>query len=301
MIRVLFGDNSFLRRQRLSELVTGADVEYVDGEQIGIGELKDLIGARSLFSSSQLIVIRDLGLNSQVWPVLSDIKIDDDTTVILDEQKLDKRTKTYKYLQKQAKLEEFKSFDERDYLKAESWLIDRAKKVYSFNLEPAIAKIIVQRLGVDMGRLDNVLTQLSLKDKIDEEFIDNFLPIPKSENVFELLNAALNGRSSEVQKIIAYSETASGPDGAYMTMGLIVSQVINIRALLLTGGDSVKVANDFSTSPYALRQLESLAGATSIEEVDRLINALAAADEQMKTTVANPWLLLELALLGLPE
>ena len=301
MIYLLFGENDFLKRQRLAELVGDAACEQYDGEELSRGQLQDVLLAQTLFSVERVIVVRDLSLNGEVWAALPELRLPSEGTVIFYEAKPDKRTKTYKWLQKHANTEEFVPLGERDTQKAIGWCVTRAKNVYGFVLEHAVAQTLVERLGVDMGRLDMVLGQLALSDDTSESFVDVFVPLPKSESAFELFAAAVTGKRDDIHRIISYLESTGGDDGAYQTLGLLASQLFHLNALVLSGGDTAAVADDVGAHPYALRQLAPLAKQVPREHLSQMNQALGRADVHMKTTNVAPWLLVETALMEIAQ
>ncbi len=296
MLQLLFGDNDFLKKLRVGELVKdfSGEVERYDGEELETGDLRNLLRGQTLFSADRLVIVSDLSL-SPAWADLPEIAREADVEVILLENKLDKRTKTYKWLVKQAKCEEFKSFSEYDGQKVVGWCQAWAKKEHGLVLERKYAQMLVSRLGHDQLRLDKFLEQLSLAEKIDERLIDALVPLPKSESVFELMEATLEERRGDVKNIINYLETTSGPEGAYMTLGLVVSQLIILNALVL-GGSQAQIAKDVGAHPFVVQKLAPHARKLTIDDVKKLNQALGEADLKVKTTTASPWLLLETAL-----
>ena len=216
----------------------------------------------------------------------------------MTEDKIDKRTKTYKWLQKNAKVQEFSPLSDRQKPQLLKWLVAEAK-VRGYGLTSYQVGMIVDRLGFDQLRLSNFLDQLSLAEKVTDDLIDNFIPLARTENVFDLFISALAGDYDKVHDIISYLESESGVDGAYQTMGLLASQATNLTALVLADGDSKLVASDFSANPYVLRKLASSAKGVDKKKLKTINDALLRADLQMKTTSVNPWLLVEAALVGI--
>ena len=104
MIHVLYGENEFQKRQALQALIKEADVVRYDGEALSLEELQDIFIGQTLFGDSINHIIVGLSGNGDIWPVLSTIVCDEQKTIILIENAIDKRTKTYKWLQKTAKM-----------------------------------------------------------------------------------------------------------------------------------------------------------------------------------------------------
>ena len=298
MIYLLHGDNEFEKRAALAALVGDADVVRCDGEALTLADIQEITIGQTLFTQSSVYVISKLSENPDIWPRLPEILFDDDNTIILVESKLDKRTKTYKWLQKTAKTQEFVPLSDRQKPQLISWCEVQARE-RGYKLTRKQIGMLIDRLGFDQLRLSNFLDQLALAEKITDALINDLVPLARSENVFDLFVAALSKDYETVHSIISYLESESGVDGAYQTMGLLASQATNLVALVLSGGDNKLVAADFSVNPYVLQRLSSSVRASNVERLKQINNALFQADLQMKTTGVNPWLLIETALVDL--
>jgi hypothetical protein len=269
-----------------------------DGEELTLADMQEITIGQTLFSQSAVYVISKLSENPDIWPRLPEISFDDNNTIILIEGKLDKRTKTYKWLQKVAKTQEFVPLSDRQKPQLITWCETQAHE-RGYKLTRKQIGMLIDRLGFDQLRLSNFLDQLALAEKITDALINDLVPLARSENVFDLFVAALSKDYETVHSIISYLESESGVDGAYQTMGLLASQATNLVALVLSGGDNKLVAADFSVNPYVLQRLSSSVRASNVERLKQINNALFQADLQMKTTGVNPWLLIETALVDL--
>jgi len=298
MIYLLCGDNEFEKQAALVALVGDADVVRYDGEELTLADMQEITIGQTLFSQSAVYVISKLSENPDIWPRLPEISFDDNNTIILIEGKLDKRTKTYKWLQKVAKTQEFVPLSDRQKPQLITWCETQAHE-RGYKLTRKQIGMLIDRLGFDQLRLSNFLDQLALAEKITDALINDLVPLARSENVFDLFVAALSKDYETVHSIISYLESESGVDGAYQTMGLLASQATNLVALVLSGGDNKLVAADFSVNPYVLQRLSSSVRASNVERLKQINNALFQADLQMKTTGVNPWLLIETALVDL--
>lgn len=298
MIYLLHGNNEFEKRAALVALVGDADVVRYDGEELTLADMQEIAIGQTLFSQSAVYVISKLSENFDIWSRLSELPFDDDKTVILLESKLDKRTKTYKWLQKTAKTQEFLPLGDRQKPQLITWCETQAHE-RGYKLTRKQIGMLIDRLGSDQLRLSNFLDQLALAEKITDALINDLVPLARSENVFDLFVAALSKDYETVHNTISYLESESDTDGAYQTMGLLASQATNMAALVLSGGDNKLVAADFSVNPYVLQRLSSSARTIDSERLKQINNALFQADLQMKTTGVNPWLLIETALVKL--
>ena len=295
MIYLLYGDNEFKKRAALAALVGDMEVVRRDGEELTATEVCEVVMGQSLFMLEQAVVITDASQNVALWRELPELLGETATTVVLLEAKLDKRTKTYKWLKSHAEVRECAHFTERQKPQLSAWCVERAK-VHGAVLTAAQATALIDRLGFDQSRLDLVLQQLALAGELNDELINALVPLAPAESAFELFAAMLDGDQGKVRAIIAYLEAGSGDDGAYQTLGLLVSQLVQLNALVLSSGDTGAVARDFAAHPYALRKVAPYAARITQAQLTVINSALAQADEHMKTTRVSPWLLVEAAL-----
>lgn len=293
MLTLLTGENSFEIEQRLAELVADFDgaPEKFDGAELEMNQLPDLLMGVSLFSEKRLVIIRGLAANKTVWDALPEWidRTSDDINLILIEPKADKRTKTYKQLQKTAKIQEFKPWTERDTMRAETWLKEQAKK-RQVAIDAKLAKQIVARVGVNQWQLHQALEKLSVLDEIDEEVVREVIEAQPSENVFELLETALRGDVDGVQQAVA---TLSFSEDPYRLFGLLSGQVFQLAALAnARPGDNV--AHDLGVRPFAISRLKPYAKRSRAEHA---VAVFVATDEATKTTSIDHWTAIEHALI----
>lgn len=297
MITLLTGENSFEVEQRLAQFMTdfaGAPEKF-DGAELELKQLPDLLMGMSLFSEQRLVVIRGLSGNKPVWDALPDWleRMSDDIHLVLVEAKPDKRTRSYKALQKVAKVQDFKLWTERDAGQAERWVGEQATK-RNIKLPANAARLLVSRAGVDQWQLKHALDKLSLLGDISEAKIRDVIEAQPAENVFELFTTALKGGQARVHEMISTLELSEDP---YKLFGLLAGQAFQLAALAAAReGDDV--ARDIGAHPFVLSRLKPYAQQLGVAGSGAIIAAFAEADETMKTAALNPWLVIERTLLG---
>lgn len=297
MIYFLIGDNSFEIERAIGRIVADFDgtPEKIDGSQLDLARLPDLVMGGTLFAARRLVIIKNLAENKTIWANFSDWlnRVDEGVDLVLVEASPDKRTKTYKALQKTATVKEFKSWGEHDNYQAEQWVVEEAKAL-DFDLDKKSAQALVQRVGLDQWQLHRALEKLLVLDKVTPQVIEEVVEANPKENVFNLLEAALGGNGQRVKSML---ETLRQTEDPYMVFGLLSSQVFNLATLALADKPPQEVAKDISAHPYALSKLAPQANKLGRIGVRRVVEVLAEADEDMKSSAAEPWLLIERALL----
>lgn len=296
MITWLVGENSFEVReaQKALEQAFEGRAEYIDGTELQLNQLPDLLMGLSLFSTERLVVIRDITQNSHLWEKLPEWLplINDTIHVVFVDTKPDKRTSSYKALKAAANLKEFPAWTERDGAKAAQWVGQRAKE-YGLSLTPRLASYLVNRIGVDQWLLAQAIETLSLLDDVSEESIANVIPAHPSENIFQLFETALEGDAAGVSRMVA---TLSLTEDPYALFALLTSQALSLAAVTYADA-SAQPAKDFAIHPYVAGKLTRHAKALGKARVGMIVELFSRTDADMKRSKAEPWLLIERLLL----
>lgn len=300
MITLLAGENSFEIERYLREIITGfsGEVEKINGDNLQLAGLPDVLMGSSLFSSNRIVIIRGLSDNKVIWPIFGDWlnKVSDDIHLIIIEPKPDKRTATFKLLKKFADIKEFNQWTDRDYLTAEKWVIDEADKL-GFKLDKKTAQFLVQRVGVDQWQLANSIDRLSLIDDVTIESITDLIDANPVENVFNLFETALSGDMGKLRQIIRNLEQT---EDVYRLFALLSAQVFQLAAVA-TALKTDNVTKDFGVHPYVVSKLEPIAKKLGKDGVSKTVLIFSQADEDMKKSRAEPWFLVERALLKIAK
>lgn len=297
MITVLTGDNSFELSRALELLAQGYDGEIsrADGEDMSLDTLIEHTTAVSLFATDRMVIIRDLSTNKSVWTALGERldTIGDEVHLVLVEPALDKRTSTYKKLQKMADIKTFVAWTERDSGKAELWVGQQAKQL-GIVMDKKSIQTLLNRVGLDQWSLYHALEKLAVLGTADVSVIEEIIEAQPNENVFNLLDAALNGNSRRVSEMIRGLQRSQDP---YMTFGLLSGQVFQLAALAVSDNTSTELAGSIGAHPYALGKLAPYARKLGRNGTKTMVRTFADTDSLMKSTPTDPWILIEQALI----
>lgn len=302
MITVLVGENSFEIDRAKRALVQRFDggAETFDGSDIELKQLPDLLMGGTLFATERLVIIKNMSDNKTIWPVFGDWlpRISDDIHLILIEPKLDKRTKTYKDLQKVATITEYKPWSERDTAQAEQWVAGEAK-VLGCEIDRDAIRLLVRRVGVDQWLLHQALYKLAVYDTVTQELIMDAIDANPVESVFEVFEAALKGDTMRLKQILTTLAVTEDP---YRLFGLLSGQAFQLAAVAVADGRSdTEVAKDIGVHPYGLGKLSGYARRLGRAGVRQAIDAFSEADSVMKSSATDPWLLIERALIKVSQ
>lgn len=295
MITVLTGDNSFEIERALKQIAHdfNGEVEKIDGNNLQLATLPDVLMGTSLFSPTRTVIISDLSANKSIWPVFGDwlSRLSSDIDLILVEPKLDKRTSTYKALKEKANIKEFVAWTDRDIDKAEKWAMTEADLV-GIKLNKKNAHDLVERVGLDQWQLFHALQKLAVVDEITTEVIKDIIDASPTENVFNLFEMALRGNVSELKRMLYILEST---EDAYKLFALLVAQSFQL-VVIASAEDSDNIAKDFGMHSFVISKLKPIANKLGMTGATKIINIFAQADDDMKISKAEPWLIIERAL-----
>ena len=296
MITLLTGENTFEIEQEIQRIVAGFDgyAERIDGSELDLKNLPDLLTSATLFADKRLIIMNNLSENKVIWPDFYKWlpRVSNDIELVLVDRKSDKRTVTYKTLNKVAKVIEYPAWTDRDEAKAMRWTTEQAA-LTGVNLNTKSIQLLVRRVGPDQWALLHALEKLALSGTVTDEIIESLIDAKPSENVFNLFDAALRGDRKRVSSMVKTLELTEDP---YRLFGLLSGQAFQLAAISVAD-ESDDIAQDLGVKPYSIAKLYPHANELGRRGARKIIKAFAEADDDMKLSRAEPWLLIERALM----
>lgn len=299
MVVTLTGQNEFAIKQALAGLVDEFvgkfglhGHERVDGETFEPRNLASLLQGASLFAPERLVVVRDAARNKPLWEALGEwaSNVPAETTLVIVEPTIDKRTKTYKTLKNSSNFKEFGQPSDGELV---TWLLARATEL-GVDIARADTMYLVQRTAGDQWRLSQELEKLANHTPITRQLIDELVEPSPEGTAFELLDAALAGNSQKVTVLVVALKYQEDP---YKLFGLLASQVHTLAIAAAAGTRAAdQIAGESGLHPFVVRRTIGVAQKLGQKRVKQIIEDVATCDMQLKSTGADPWQLLELAL-----
>lgn len=297
MIYFLTGTNEFAARQALDKLVAAASskhdahaIERIDGEGLDIARLPDLLQGGSLFATERLVILRDAAKNKALWEALGDWteRVSDEITLVILEPSPDKRTRTYKQLQKHGKSHDFSELNEHELAK---WAVATAQ-AEGVTLDAKTAAYLVRQVGTNQWLLNSELQKLiAAGPEINTAKIDQLVEPNPQASAFELLDAVLQGQQTKASELLARLKASEDP---YKLYGLLVSQIQTLAVVATAAGKAPDaIAKEAGIHPFVVKKTQPLARKLRYAQLQKVIAAVALADTQMKSTGIEPWVLLE--------
>ncbi|MEX1001271.1 MAG: DNA polymerase III subunit delta [Crocinitomicaceae bacterium] len=171
-------------------------------------------------------------------------------------KKLDKRSRIYKILKKNAVV--FESEGVKDY-KLAAWINDKVKK-NGYQITDKACALIAEHVGNNLERIINEINKLFIVlkkgEQINEKHIEMHIGISKDYNVFELVNAVLERDIVKANKIIKYF--GENPKATHITvvMGSLYGLYQRLfKAHFAKTNDPQKLAGILKIHPYPAKEL----------------------------------------------
>lgn len=294
VITLLCGDNDFELTKKVAQLRSGFDgrAERYDAGELSLENLADMFAGQTLFSLTRMVIIDNPSSYGELWqnlPTWAE-RLSDDTQLVLAEPKPDKRTSTYKWLKKNADVQEFNPLDERNLSAVAEWAGDYAKSKQVAMTRQQLRRL-VERAGTDQWTLAHSIDKLALVDEISDQWIDDVVEAHPTESVFGLFETALNGDATRLHEMITTLRLSEDP---YRLLGLLSSQALQLTVLTYGDGDVGKVASDTGAkSSYPYQKLAPYAKRLTRTQASATMRLFASADTRLKSSDADPWLVLE--------
>lgn len=291
VIIALTGENDYELTKKVAQFKDGFDgaVERYEGAGLSSEQLADIFAGQTLFTLKRMIIIDMPSLNADLWqnmPVWAQ-RLSGDTEIVLIEPKPDKRTSVYKWLKKNADVQEYGQLD--DHALA-AWLGAYATQ-NGIKLTSAQVRRLITRAGADQWELAHAVDKLSLAGEVSDQWIDDVTQLSPSENVFALFETVLN---ADRTRIAAAIEALKATEEPYRVLALINAQALQLAALVYGGGNASKVAADTNAkSAYPYQKLAPFASRLTKGQARQMLEILAQADTRLKSSDAGPWLVLE--------
>ena len=291
MLKILFGDNTFLRQQRLEAIKTDSKLKpvIISSDSLASSQFIDFISSQSLFSTEQFLIIYDLKTNSNVWQTMIDrsLQIQNDSTIslILVEDNLDGRTKFVKEAQNSGLAEEFKLPKENNTMAALHFIKQQAIGL-KMKIDSSTALQLLDRVGPSPWNQFQALNILAVLGKNDQATIETYVPNNPMSNIFGVLELSLKGKQLSMKRELdQLMELDTDPR---LFFGLLTSQLLNLLAVKTSEGVDIS-ASELNIHPYMYSKSISLARSQSLEKMKAVIKIFSDTDAKLKTSQFETW------------
>ena len=246
MLIFLYGEDDFSSREKLAQIqdkfleknISGANLNVIDFRENNRKiKLSDAAGSGSLFSSKQLIIVKniltsgDSGAQIEVLDFLKTKKPiieSQDVFIAFWESEVPKgKNDLFQFLLKNSKKQKF---DKLEGAKLENWIVKKARDLNSSaRFSKGALNKLVAYSGEDLFRLENEIRKLAdfkKSEMISDEDVELLVKAKIDSNIFETIEAMSGGNKKTAMKLLR-NQLEKGEDPIYV-LSMYVYQFRNL-------------------------------------------------------------------------
>ncbi len=293
MIFFFYGENSFAMRREVERIrrhytkKSGGDtgLEIFDLSEKSYDELTSSISIQPLFSSSRLIIVRNLAKNKLALEKIDQLMaaVPESTILIIEERDIDRRSKAFKLLSKlpTGNTKDFKLLSSSQLAR---WVQSEVEQLGG-RIDSATTNLLVDRVGHDQWQLEQEIKKLvSYATTISPESINKLVVANSDQTIFMLIEALANRDIRQAFDL--YHKLARDGVADQQIIAMINWHYRNL-ALACANRGGIGWAKDFGISPYAAQKASRLARNFDIEEVALAYKHIIEADFAIKSGIKS--------------
>jgi DNA polymerase III delta subunit len=308
-IYALVGPDALLQQEALAEIVKQLppDSQRVDveGETAELAGVLDDLRSFALFGGGKVVVVRDAEeFISRFREQLEEYVAapSSSAVLVLRLASLPSNQRIYKAISKTGQIVPCQP--PKDLA---GWTIERGKKLHGLTISLDAARMLADRIGDDLGRIDGELAKLALacpSRKIGPEEVADSVAFQREREMWDLTNALAEGNAAEAMS--RWRQLVQGDSSAeFRAVTWLCIWLENVRkalGMLRAGQNAFTIGQTLRIWPRELAQkfvqtVQSL-GPSGLE---RAVNLLALIDYQTKTGVGDAAENVERFILSLAE
>jgi DNA polymerase-3 subunit delta len=288
-VYALVGTDSFRQLQALHEILAAMppDVQRVDieGERAELADVLDELRSFAMFGGAKLVVVREAdAFISRFREQLEDYVVNpsDSGTLVLRLNSLPSNQRIHKAIAKTGKIEDCNPPKD-----AVRWAADHGQSAHGIKLTPDAARLLVELVGNDLGRLDGEMAKLALQTedaggKVDADAVTNSAAFQREQEMWDMTNELAAGNAAGAlrrwRQLVQLDSSAEFRAVTWLGMWLEdVGAVVN-------NGNTSKLTWKYKNR---LNQFMSAAKALGKTGHARALDLLAEIDHQSKSGVGD--------------
>ena len=304
---LLYGSEAYLKNQYKQKLLQalipeGDTMNFArfEGKGQNEGEIIDLAETMPFFADHRVILLENTGFFKNKADRLADYlaALPDYLVLVFEEEEVDKRSRTYKALQKNGLAVEFGEQKEDALIR---WILGILKKEQKKITRPDM-ELFLGKTGTDMGNihmeLQKLLDYTEGREVIRGEDIEAICTTQISNRIFDMIRAVTDKRQKEALQL--YYDLLALKEPPMRILYLLArqfNQLLLVKTLMEEGADQKTIAAKIGLAPFIVRNLMPVARRFSRQELTEAVESFTAAETEVKTGRLNDVLSVELMLI----
>ena len=294
MIYFIYGQDSYRAKEKLQEIIdqyklvhkSGLSLVTIDTKE-SFKNLFDNFKIISMFDEKKLIILKDIFSNQKFSEdFLKEIKTfkdSKDIIIVFEKDEVDKRTKLFKALIKDAKCQEFNFLDSRGL---RVWFKKESEK-HKLKIEPTAEATLLFFVGNDLWQLENEIKKLAnFKPGKLIKKEDIILQVrPKIENdIFKTIDA-ISGKDKKQALYFLHKHLDNGDNSLYL-LSMIAYQFRNlliVKEMINKGLPYAIIQKKSGLAPFVVSKVYYLCNQFTLLELKKIYQKIFQLDLSIKT------------------
>jgi DNA polymerase-3 subunit delta len=302
-VYALVGDEPFLQLQKLQAIIAQfpADVQRIDfdGERAALAEVLDELRSFAMFGNgAKLVVVRDADAFISTYRQQLEDYVSSpaqSATLVLRLSSLPSNQRIYKAIAKFGAIERCEPPAEREL---PAWIMNRAKSEHKIAVAPDAARILIERIGANLGQLDNEIGRLALScpsGTISAADISRDVAFQREQEMWEMTGALTEGNYAEALRRWRYLVQLD-PSTEFRAVTWLGMWLEEMRLAL--SGKTAAIAWKYKDRlPMLIRSAHRL----GISGIRRAVDQLADVDKRSKSGLGDARTNVETFILSMAE
>jgi DNA polymerase-3 subunit delta len=272
-----------LQQSRKYALIT------LEGRELTGPQMLEHVGGMSLFDDAKILYVRRADELPEPEELAERITrgLPKSVVLILDAEKLDKRSRLYKALDSLGALEEFPTPDRRSL----PTLVRELLAEYKVKLTPAALKYLLATVEPQPARLAKEIEKLacySTERELDVPELRELLFGDQSESVLKWLDLVGERSPQSVKYLRELLRSGEDPNKIFFMLVSQVRALLAVKSLAAQKKSSEEIAKELGKPPWLVGKHKAMAQNFSEEELIKLLQRLHEEDVNIKTGERTP-------------
>jgi DNA polymerase-3 subunit delta len=272
-----------LQQSRKYALIT------LEGRELTGPQMLEHVGGMSLFDDAKILYVRRADELPEPEELAERITrgLPKSVVLILDAEKLDKRSRLYKALESLGALEEFPMPDRRSL----PTLVRELLAEYKVKLTPAALKYLLATVEPQPARLAKEIEKLacySTERELDVPELRELLFGDQSESVLKWLDLVGERSPQSVKYLRELLRSGEDPNKIFFMLVSQVRALLAVKSLAAQKKSSEEIAKELGKPPWLVGKHKAMAQNFSEEELIKLLQRLHEEDVNIKTGERTP-------------
>lgn len=272
-----------LQQSRKYALIT------LEGRELTGPQMLEHVGGMSLFDDAKILYVRRADELPEPEELAERITrgLPKSVVLILDAEKLDKRSRLYKALDSLGALEEFPTPDRRSL----PTLVRELLAEYKVKLTPAALKYLLATVEPQPARLAKEIEKLacySTERELDVPELRELLFGDQSESVLKWLDLVGERSPQSVKYLRELLRSGEDPNKIFFMLVSQVRALLAVKSLAAQKKSSEEIAKELGKPPWLVGKHKAMAQNFSEEELIELLQRLHEEDVNIKTGERTP-------------